>query len=309
MIHAVLLLSMMAAMNAPPDAAPQIRQLLHKDITTRWCAAYALGKMGDSAGSAVEPLVAVLNNLDENEYVRGMAAWALGRIGSGSASALPPLQKSLASTLPSLQRNAAQALGELGPAARPAVDPLLKLLDTPDAVVRARAAEALWRIDRHPRALAAFVTMLQGDDVLAAYEAASALGELDRMDAAVIAPLVAALGHKDQDVSRVAARTLGSAFGTRAIPSLRKVIDGPDEQLALRAVDAMDWMGPAATDSLIESLKHPSPRVRREAARSLGRQGPKARKAIPALVRSLDDAIPLVRDELARALDHIREKE
>ena len=251
----------------------------------------------------------MLENLEENEYVRGMAAWALGCSDSGTTSAVAPLQKSLGSTLPSLQRNAAQSLGELGPAARPAVEALLKILDSPDAAVRVRAAEALWRIDRHPQAVATFVKTLRGDDALAAYEAASTLGGLDGMDVAVVAPLVAALGHKDQDVSRVAARTLGTAFGTRGLPSLRKIIKGPDEGLAVRAVDAMDWMGPPAIDSLVEALKHAGSRVRRESARALGRQGLQAREAIPALVKSLDDANPLVRDELARALDRIREKE
>lgn len=311
MILTVLLVSMVVAMNTgaeSSDVAARTQQLTDKEMPARWYAAYALGQMGPAASPSVQPLVKTLMNLDEEEYVRSMAAWALGRIGSAAVSAVPSLQQALASELPSVRRNSARALGELGSASRPAVGRLIEVLGDPDPVVRVRAAEALWRIERQPRAVTTLVGLLRDADGSAAYEAATTLGNLEGVDETAIAPLIVALSHKDSDVSHAAARALGK-FGARALPQLRKTLAASDADLAVQAVEAMDWIGPPAAETLVDALKHANPRVRRESARALGRKGPAARTAIPALVKLLNDPEPFVRDESARALDRIREKE
>ena len=93
----------------------------------------------------------ILENPEENEYVRGGAAWAIGRMHGDAAPAVPLLTRLFDSKHISVRRNSALALGEIGPAATSAVPALLKALDDEDSTVRVNAAVALWKIDRRPR--------------------------------------------------------------------------------------------------------------------------------------------------------------
>ena len=64
-----------------------VEKLLDDNEGTRWNAAEALGRLGDSR--AVEPLIDTL--WDDDARVRLKAAWALGMLGDPRA--LGPLQK------------------------------------------------------------------------------------------------------------------------------------------------------------------------------------------------------------------------
>jgi len=311
------------------DASQWAGDLGSADFATRWYAAYALGQMGSKAGDAVPALERVLANLDEDEYVRGGAAWALGRLGPKAGAAVPRLTQTLASKHVSVRRNAAQALGWLlaeqptisGPkaregqggaprhqpdeASRRAITGLLKLLNDEETAVRVSAAVALWRIQRHPRAIPAVEALLRDANGSTAYRAAEALGELGPEAEPAVPSLVAALAHRDEDTRRAAAQSLGR-IGAAAIPALRTVLDGNQERLKLPAVEALGWIGPAAIDALVAALKDSSPPVRRSAARALGRLGPAAIRAEPALVKAVSDPTPEVRDAAAAALKSVR---
>jgi HEAT repeat protein len=304
-------------------------ELGDKDFWVRWYATYALGRIGPDAVSAVPALERTLANLDEHEYVRGGAAWALGRIGPKAAPVVPLVIRTLASKHVSVRRNAAEALGRFaaveqslpsplagegqgvrgrgvqGRKSSPAVAELLKRLDDQDAAVRVSAAVALWRIQRHPKAIPALESMLRDREGSTACLAATAIGELGADALPAVPALAAALAHPDADTRRAAAFSLGR-IGPAAIPAIRSVLAAADSSTKCQAVEALGSIGPSAVAALIEAFGDPSPPVRRSAARAVGRLGPAARQAEPALVKAVSDHVPEVRSAAAEALKQIR---
>jgi HEAT repeat protein len=192
-----------------------IEQLSDKDINARWYATHALGEMGQGSAAAVEALSKILENPQENEYIRGGAAWAIGRMPEAAVPAVPLLARLFVSQHISVRRNSALALGNIGPAAKSAVPALLKALDDQDPTVRVNAAVALWKIDRRPEAVPKLVEMLRKDTEPGAFEAAVALGDLDANAETVSQALTEAKKSSDADVRRAAARSLSQVLHER----------------------------------------------------------------------------------------------
>lgn len=302
-------------------AAQWAETLGDKDYGVRWYATYALGRMGPNAAPATPALERILANREEHEYVRGGSAWALGRIGPQAASAVPLLVQTLASKHASVRRNAAKALGRIASAnasiqkdspspaaARLApkdIAALARLLGDEVPAVRAAAAQALWRIERHPKALPTLEAMLQDPNGAIACEAASTLGELAADGAPVASALAAGLGHVDEDVRRAAAHGIGQA-GPAAIALLQKALVTGEELTKIQAIEALSWVGPAAVPTLTGALGHAKASVRRHASRALGRIGPAARAAEPDLIKAVSDSDNGVRDAAAAALRRVR---
>ena len=283
-----------------------IAELQNDDVRNRWYATYALGQAGPNAAQAVEPLMAILENLSGHEYVRGTAAWALGRMGAKAEQAVPLLIETLGSAHLSVRRNAPLALAGIGrPAAVSAVPHLVELLTDPDAEVRVNAAVALWQIDRQERAITALGKMLMSPGP-GAYEAAVALGRLDvAPEQAVLDLLIDAFVSEDVTVRRAAARSVGR-MGNVAIPKLEAALKHASDHVRQTAVESLGWMGPQALALLIVALENDLPTVRRAAARALGRMGTDAAQAETALVAALNDPQHDVRQAVAWAIGKVR---
>jgi HEAT repeat protein len=305
-----------------------IAQLSAEKVEDRWQATYVLGQLGPQASSAVEPLIALLDKTPrDDEYVRGGAAWALGRIGPKAAAAVPVLMETITSQGHlSVRRNSAAALGGIGAAAKPAVAVLEAALEDKDVTVRVNAAVALWRIDRHAKAMPALVAMLHRGGESAPYEAAVALGQLaadaektgtgsERSEASVpafsepvAAALIEALAHTDPDVRRAAARSLAE-IGPSAVRPLREAVANPNAEVSRGAVEAFGWMGdtavPVLTAALEKEAKGEAARI--AAVQALGRLGPAAKAAESALLKAAtDDPSPAVRAAAGRAITKVR---
>lgn len=299
-----------------------IDRLSADHVQARWYATYALGQIGAATNdpadlsAAIGPLGEVLADPDriQYEYVRGGAAWALGQIGpmphdEVTRSVVQPLSEALESQLISVRRNAAAALGNFGEAATPAIERLLRLLGDDDAVVRVNGAVALWKIQRHPRAVPTLVEMARGDDAAGAFAAVDALGHIGSESDAVLPALVQSLGHGDADVRRAAARAMGR-FGPAAAAALREPLFRPDPRSRRSATEALGWIGPKAIPALLVVLKeNEDAAARRAAARALGRMGPQAKQAESALVTAVSDTDRKVQEAAATALKKIREAE
>lgn len=282
-----------------------IEQLADEDIRARWYATYAIGQIGPAASEAVEPLMEILRNRSEYEYVRGGAAWAIGRMGPAAEEAVPLLIETLQSKHVSVIRNAPRALGNIGPVAKPAVEPLLDMLDQEDATARAAAAVAVWQIDRHPKALLALEKMLAAGKDSQPHQAAVALARLGPEAGPAAAALVKALGHADADTARAAVGAL-AGMGNVAIAPLEKALASPREQVRGNAVEALGKIGAQAVPAIIEALADSSPAVRRAAARGLARLGVEAKAAESALIRAVNDPVEEVRNAAAKALAKVR---
>jgi HEAT repeat protein len=279
--------------------------LQSEDVRERWYATLALAQIGPEARVAISPLMDLLAERSQYEYVRAGAALALGKIHEDADRVVPLLADTLESELPSVRRHSARALGCFGAGAESAVPKMLLQLGRDDTIFRIDVAEALWLVARHERAMPFLIEQVRAGRTPGSFEAAEALGRLapDSVDAAVPA-LAKALGSANGDVARSAARSLGRA-GPAAAAELAKA--ARDEQADVRrgVAEAYAWMGPAGASGLIGALSDTSPDVRRAAARGLGRIGPEVAAVEPALLRAVNDSDPRVRATAATALKRI----
>ena len=97
-----------------------------------------------------------------------------------------------------------------------------------------------------------------------------------------------------------------------AEPELRKKLADPNETIALSAAWALAEIDPSSAEIarqsvplLIKGLADAEPRVRMQAAVSLGRLGPLAKDAAPALKTILHDQDAMVRIAAEKALKAI----
>lgn len=222
----------------------------------------------------------------------------LGRIGPAAESEIPLLGETMHSRGHlAVRRASVESLGNMGAAAKPVVPELVKLLADDDAATRVNTAVALWKIDRHPKAVPALLKTLQSGASPEPYLAATALGQMQSEAAAVAPGLIAALHSSDGNVRRIAARSLGK-LGKSAFPALgqAKALEDFDPEARRLVIEAVGGMGPDAVNPLIAALKDKSPAVRRAAARALGNLGADARSALPALEAAVSDPDEAVRD-------------
>lgn len=128
-------------------AAPAIAELLtDATMKVRYAACYALGQIGLAAAKSAPQLACCLG--DGDEFLCMASAWALAKIDSQSpetaAKVAPVLIKALDTPDAMTRLHAAEALGQLGAPARAAVGKLEQLAkDDPNDDVREVAAESL----------------------------------------------------------------------------------------------------------------------------------------------------------------------
>ena len=173
------------------------------------------------------------------------------------------LTKQLASADAGERAKAARVLGLMGQDAAAAVPQLISALKDSSDEVRMMAAMALGKIGRPAKEAVPALLEAAGDksDFVRAL-AAGALGKTGRGAKGVVPALIGMLGDKHREVRRAAATGLGDI--------------GQADEPVLKA--------------LIATLgKDPDSAVRVDAAQALGQLGPKAKSAVPALLRALKD--------------------
>jgi HEAT repeat protein len=122
--------------------------------------------------------------------------------------------------------------------------------------------------------------------------------------AIVVAPLLRE-GVTDRDVQvRLAAVEALGELGAegRIMELMETALQDRDVTVRLAAEEGLARGGAAMVPSLIEALKHKSPRVRAGAARALGLIGPPAKKAVEALRSLRKDSSEEVRGAVEDAL-------
>jgi HEAT repeat protein len=267
------------------DAGPALQKALKDaDPRVRRSAACALGALGPDAVAARDALVAALD--DDAAGVRQNAAWALGRLGQeAGAAAVDKLRGLLKDREPLVRRDAAGALGEIGnPLARPGAAALLdRLPQEKDGVVRRTALHALSFLAGPEDQASAGVLADILDD--------AAADEETRWDAAFV---LASVGGKNAE---------------KALPYLRKALQGSDTQLQEQAAAAVARLGltgkPAIEDlgQILGTAKQAG--ARRNAAIALGLIGKQCQDARPpvSVPKELIDVVPRLAEALARRDD------
>jgi HEAT repeat protein len=315
-----------------PDAAtvavdPLIQLLEHKNSSVRKSAAFALQGIGPAAQAAIDPLIKQLKV--ENPKVRDSATNALRIIikGHKEQAKVDTLIKLLEDKNNDayVRASAAEALGNIK--AQAAVDPLIKLLEDKnnDAYVtylRASAAEALSNI-KVQAAVDPLIKLLEdkNNDAYVTYLRASAAEALSNIKVqAAVDPLIKLLEDKneDGDVRASAAEALINIKMQAAVDPLIKLLEDKNDNYNVR-VSAAEALGnirvQAAVDPLIKLLKERviedessalAHFVHASAAKALGNI--KAQAAVDPLIKRLEDKneSASVRASAAEALGNLK---
>ncbi|MBN1393718.1 MAG: HEAT repeat domain-containing protein [Pirellulales bacterium] len=236
-----------------------------------------------------KPAVPALVKALESEKTAYWSCLALSEIGSDAASAVPALTELLQSAArPEVRREAVLALGEIGPAAAAAVEALAKALDDKNIVVRCGAAYALGRIGPAAEsAEPALTEMAENADPMLKTSAAWALAKIHPRDETrrekALAALSAALGDKDRHVRLMAMRGLVDLQPTpeAMLAAIKNANISAKDEIVGELLVVSAGLGKPAVPLLIESLQ--IDRVSPLAASLLGRMGPTASEALPAL--------------------------
>jgi HEAT repeat protein len=255
------------------EAVPPLVEALGHEKTAYW-ACLALGELGADAAPAVAELQRLLRD-DRRAEVRREAALVLGSIGSRSAPAVPLLAHALGEKDVGLQMAAVFALGRIGPKAKAAEQSLRKMLGTgTPPLLRTFAVWALARIRPEDK----------------------------QLSQRAVAVLTESMRNKDPSVRATAVRGLVDmrAASETLVPAMSRIVEEGPAELRDDALSVLQSVGEPAVPALVNAMKFPE--VRPRAAAILGRIGPQAKAAVPALVDLTKSDDPTARRQALLAL-------
>jgi HEAT repeat protein len=268
------------------DTVPLLTKVLaHKEPEIRVKAAQALAVMGPAAGPAVPALAKLLQQAEPRE--RLMIAVVLERLGPDARAALPALIERLKDLEPTSPNPVVVSIGNIGPDAKIAVPALIELLKQKDTT---------YQID-----------------------ALNALGLIGPGSQAAVAKVTEFLIHEDDHRRRAAARTLGGIgpAAKDAVPALRRLLNDPRSPVGVWAAYALaritgDYKSGIAflADRWKADGETFSGSSHYDIAQALDLLGAEAQPASAWLLEALlhDKTPPSVRQHVARALGHLRDK-
>ena len=304
-------------MMGEPAVLPLIEALQDRDWQIRLGAARALVGIGDPA---VEPLVRALRAAPPT--IRMGAAATLGKIANPAT--IEPLIDALLHDDQRLGRVVVRALGMMG---EPAVLPLLRVLRDGNDASRKGAVAALVLIgepaarllpgaltDEHFRVRAGAADALDrlgwspavGGETVVYLIAKERWGDLARVGAAAIKPLLAVLDDRDDSIRRRAAMILGEIGDPRATPGLMSLLHDDYYSVRREAGAALIAIGTPAVEPVVSALDDPDGDVRKRAADVLAEIGDA--RAIAPLERIFDDEDWYARKAAEDAVERIRER-
>ncbi len=258
----------------------------------------ALGKLGGD--SAVEALIDMLREFSSS--VRGAAALALARNRSEVASAA--LLLAVHDPDPSVKWKAVYALEKQDPLPR-TCQMLIDCLESPEPLVRVRAARTLGKVQCH-RATRALVKLLEGDDLPVVINSARSLGELKARDA--VRPLgMVLMTHKSHQARAAAAEALEKIGERGAKDALLQGMMDTSVLVRVHCVRALAACLGEKSEMFIDQARRDGSRlVRAEAIACYGRAGMSKR------ITDLDkiasgDKDPMMRAAAVSALGELKD--
>jgi HEAT repeat protein len=266
----------------------------------------ALHTLAEGGAEVVPSMIEALGHKEACYW----ACLVLAEIGPAAKDAVPALVKVLADERPEVRIQALVALGEIGPDARSASTAVAKAMDDAFVSVQYAAAFALGRIGDKAQAAAVEKAAKSEDHFLrliGAWAAAKIDPENKEKLAAAAKVLVAGLLDEHENHRVAAARGL---LELNAPEVVSKELDAAAASLSEsqidRAMDAFAALGPRVVPRATELLKDSKRRER--AMKVLGKIGPDAAPAVPALIELLKDQDPKVRTEALFTLASIGSK-
>jgi HEAT repeat protein len=300
-------LTLVAEVGKP--AVPALIKLLDNEESAPW-GCIALGAIGPDAAEAV-PTLANLVGSGHQPKIRLEAAMALSSIGPAAASALPELMNVLDRNEPVVLPGAIFAIGRLGPLGKPAEKKLRDLVARGDPFTRVIGTWAICKIFPDNQKLIAdslpvLVTALIDKEPRTRAAATKSIVDLKPRPAL----LMPAIGKIMDAVRPDSMNNIVEAVadtGAPAVPILVKALGDESQRPKVAAI--LGRLGPDAKDAapaLANILeKDKSPAARREALIALGSMGPFAAQQSPAIAKVLKDRDVQLRAAACYALGKI----
>ena len=258
-----------------------------------------LGKAMRSAKATPDVLHTLIEALrDDDRRTRCLSASRLGEFGPAAKEAIPALRTAIKGSDSCLRAEAAAALFAVDTHPKLAIDTLASILQDQDADARRRAVFHLCESGRaaHDAVPALCLALLKERDHRLRYNLAKTLGKIRSRADICVPALVKTLEDSEWIVRSYAAKALGD-FGVeaqKAAPNLMKALKDPEGHVRVSSAEALWRIHGKAEPSLnvlIACLK-----IKREhdyvpdaAAQVLGKMGPSAKDAVPALKEALAD--------------------
>jgi HEAT repeat protein len=304
------------------EAVPAIRRFVRRstpDLDLALAAQYALQDIGENAAAAVPDLVEsfprfYFGSIDDPQY-RGALPLTLIAIAPSDPKVRELLRKGLQDEEGRVRVHAAWALWRLGVKTAEVKEVWRKAQGDDEAFVRLRVGVITARLAREslevlPLALAA----LKDSDEGVRRETIDMLVKGAFEQAEVMQAFRERLDDSDWYVRATACEGLGKmgARAAEAVPQVKAALDDQVTMVRVYAARALYAIDPCSArivvDCLVHALSDPDSDVRDEAATGLGKVGPAARSALPALRRALDDEWSNVRKAAAEAVSKIEQK-
>jgi HEAT repeat protein len=256
------------------QAVPVILGLLREQgLERRRELLQVLDAIGQPAEEAVPELIKGLSH--DNFHVRYLSCRVLGNVGQAARPAVQPLIDKLTDSNPSVRRNAAQALGKLGPQVAPdAVKPLVQAMK--DRLVPVRE------------------------------EAVLALGHFGELAQFAIPDLKKMMDDPEGKLRTQAARSMWKLTGDAELVKPALVDAFRNNNVAGEATLFLAEL--EAVDELVSLLNSPADDLLFPLD-ALGRLGPKAKKALPALRQLANHPEQSVRDDVQYTIALIEGKD
>ncbi|MHC4405985.1 MAG: HEAT repeat domain-containing protein [Planctomycetota bacterium] len=311
---------------ASASAVGAVARALEDDLN-RVAATYALGQMGQVPSEVEDKIERNVKSADE--VLRAVSVWALARLHPENKKLLRMATKimleGLKSDDPQVRVASARALFALDPdpeISRPLVEKALEEVDGEVLVGMLGAMAALG-----PRAVDRLVDALEHEKTRA--HVAYILGQIGPEASPAVGALCELLDDDDAEVCREAVFALAKigpgaevcfALGKigpvsmKARAQLVENLQSDDASLAFVSAWALAQIDPGSRQTASRSVAilaaaleeaHGAHRV--EAAAALGRLGPLAKSAVPALKEATSDDDPHVRQAAAKALESVGE--
>lgn len=237
-----------------------------------------LGSIGHESKIATSLLVKIVSNKNFDSSVRRAAEKSLAQIDADPEEAIPVLLAALSKNEEDIdvRGDAAEALAKFA-AARENV--LLALMDSAsdmEVVVRYSSVSALGRIGVAAKTALPLLLKILTSDSSPAIRGQAVLA-------------VSRVGFGDQET---------------VLPALMTALETDNEVAATAASVFASWgeQGTPAVPSLVKALRAGDSRVHQSAAISLGKIGPKAKDAVPELMKQFTSRRVSIRPEAAYAL-------
>jgi HEAT repeat protein len=264
----------------------------------------ALARIG---APSVPPLVEMLTATKPDPRLRTAATNILGQMG---AVALPAVLPLLDHQDKQTRAAGCQIVVTLGPVAKDAVPKLTALLKDADFAVRQASITALGRIGPAAKSAApALVELAKDKNVVIRTGSMRSLEQI-KADPKLVRPLALAALEDENALVRCRALSLLWSVAPKhpdIMPHVLDLLKQPASRFEL--LDLVGRMGPAAAravPALTDFVKDRDPNLRRQAIQALGRIGPAAKDAVPTMLEHLRPNDFFTRQTILTALISIR---